>query len=248
MKRILFLGQRPIARRCFDLLLERAGSLGLVVEAVAADREFFGALDAAGAVPACVRIPNEARNEEALLAAIRSRGVDALISVQHPWVVSAAVLEAVGGRAFNLHNAKLPEYRGYNTISHAILNGDPVYTTTVHWMAPEVDTGDLAYEASVPVGDCDTAWSLYQKTMGSADAVFGRLICDLGGGKTVPRRPPGPGGRFYRKREIEALKEIVSPGDAREVDRKARAFYFPPHEPAYFKIGGKKFYVSVVPY
>ena len=53
----------------------------------------------------------------------------------------------------------------------------------------------------------------------------------------------GSEGQYYRRNSIEGLKRIEDPCDADEVDRKCRAFYFPPFEPAHFEKGGRRFYV-----
>ena len=50
--------------------------------------------------------------------------INTLISVQHKWIMSKKILSKFGCNAFNFHNAKLPEYKGYNSLSHSILNGD----------------------------------------------------------------------------------------------------------------------------
>lgn len=192
-------------------------------------------------------ISNAERHEAVIRRRIRSDRMNLLISVQHPWIVSKHVLEAVRYQAFNLHNAKLPMYKGYNSISHAILNGDRSYTTTIHWMAPKVDSGDIAYEEELPITRQDTSLSLYRKTVGAAVRNFRRLIHDLSHGYPVPRLPVAGTGRFYKRSAIAALRKIRSLRNDTEVDRKSRAFYFPPHEPAYIEVSGKRLYISPKP-
>ena len=54
-------------------------------------------------------------------------------------------------KIINLHNAKLPDYRGHNSISHEILNGETKHTTTIHKIAKEVDRGEILLEKEI---DC----------------------------------------------------------------------------------------------
>ena len=54
-------------------------------------------------------------------------------------------------------------------------------------------------------------------------------------------------GHFYSINSIVGLKEISSIEKFNEVNRKSRAFYYPPHEPAYFISDGKKYYVIPEP-
>ena len=60
----------------------------------------------------------------------------------------------------------------------------------------------------------------------------------------IPHKKVIGKGRLYKRKSIEGLKEIVSLADFDEVDKKSRAFYYPPHEPAYFILKNKKYYVS----
>ena len=61
--------------------------------------------------------------------------INMIISIQHPWIISKSILDAVDGFAFNIHFGKLPEYRGHHLGIHSILNGEKTFTTTCHWMA-----------------------------------------------------------------------------------------------------------------
>ena len=238
-----FLGQKAIAAACLEILLEE-GFRDLVQTAVlVSDPDFRDAFAGRPGVPGLF-IPNAGRGTEALLAAMKATGADLLISVQHPWILPAVVIEAAPRGAFNLHNARLPDYRGHGSISHAILNGDRTYATTIHWMAPEVDRGPIVCEREVQVGPRETAFSLYGKTLEASARNFRDFLSLLLRPQGPPRIPMREGGRFYGKDSLAPLKLIADPADPVEVDRKSRAFHFPPHEPAYIVAGGAKHYVT----
>jgi len=74
------------------------------------------------------------------------------------------------------------------------------------------------------------------------------LVRDLASGKTIPAKPVSGKGVFHKKSEINFLKKIACMDDFEEVDRKARAFYFPPHEPAYYELQKHRFYITPKPY
>jgi len=59
----------------------------------------------------------------------------------------------------------------------------------------------------------------------------------------IPRKKIIGAGNLYSKKSIFCLKEIVSLEDHDEIDKKSRAFYYPPHEPAYFIINNKKYFI-----
>ncbi len=51
--------------------------------------------------------------------------------------------------------------------------------------------------------------------------------------------------RYLTREQFEALKEIPANADAATIDRIARAFWYPPYECAYLRVGASK--VQVVP-
>ena len=140
-------------------------------------------------------------------------------------------------QAFTLHNAKLPEYRGHNTISHALLNGETEYTSTIAWMAEKVDTGDIAYQCTIPIFEHDTAFSLYQRTMASCKLILSQLYVDLMTGTPIPRIPQVGTPHYYGKELDKQIKRWE------DIPRVARAFSFPSHAPAYIEMDGKRYNV-----
>ena len=116
--------------------------------------------------------------------------------------------ESVNSFAFNLHNAKLPDYKGHNTCNHAILNNDRTYTSTFHYLAPEVDMGDIIFEEEIEVEENETAYSLYHKAIESGEKCFANLIRSLLEHKGLSRRPIVGSGIFYPRNSIDKLREI----------------------------------------
>jgi methionyl-tRNA formyltransferase len=241
---IIFLGRGPIAERCFTLCTRNKK---LDIKGVSSNEQFREKflLDNKSDI---LFISNAKRNEHLILKLFKEKKIDYLISVQHPWILSKKVLDHIDGQAFNLHNAKLPEYQGFNSISHAILNGDKTYTTTIHWITPEVDSGAVAYEETVPINCDDTAKTLYNKTMDMAVKNFGKLVESIDSRKPIPRKELQGERHFYKKKEIIPLKEIQNVLNYDEVDKKSRAFSFYPHDPAYFCLSGRRFYVTTKGY
>lgn len=245
MRRILFLGQKPVAEEAWELLMRGDGDGYRVVAACSnqrADAVWWQSNRIYESRGAVAFVDNTERNEERLLAAVREHGVDTIVCMQHSWILSGEVLAAVNYNALNFHNAKLPAYRGYNAVNHAVLNRDERFTCTLHWMTEEVDRGEIALEAAFDITHEDTALSLYAKSHVASLRLFDRLLSYLRGPGPVPRRPMEAGGRFYSRKSIEPLREIKDlSGD--EADLKARAFFFPPFEPAYLRRGERKLYV-----
>ena len=247
-RKILFLGQKPIGEKCFDILLnERCETLEIcgAVSNITENKWWKSARifeqSKKNNIPF---ISNEVRNNEQILELIKKEGINTIISVQHEWILPGKILEAVKGSAFNLHMAKLPEYKGYNTFSFAIINGDKDYTTTIHMMAEDVDAGDIVIEESVSIASDETAQTLYEKVSNVSIACFCKLVDLLKRNKPVPARPMSGESRFYSRNDLEKIKNITDFSDLKKVGRIVRACTFSGFEPAYFSSGGIKYYIT----
>ena len=240
--KVLFLGEGKLAQICLKVLMSDDFRDDFPVAAMVTSETFhngFRTEHEEGRVAHF--ISNAGRNEDQILEAVNSLEIEILISVQHKWILGEEVISAVSGKAFNLHNAKLPDYKGHNTVSFAILNDEKEYAVTIHWIAPEVDSGDLVLESSVEVDPSDTARSLYQKTLPKAENLmkdFLRLLQK----NEVPRIPLTGQGAYFSK-NAWAAKKVVALNDGPDlIDRKTRASFFPPYAPACLDVGGKKIY------
>ncbi|AUC98322.1 hypothetical protein CWS35_31785 [Bradyrhizobium sp. SK17] len=234
MRKLIFLGQRQIAWKAMEILARRenreAFELAVLVTdvdtRVRAEREL-------GFAPRF--LANDRRRTEQIVSAIREEEVSLLISIQHNWIISPDILEAVNGDAYNLHNARLPHYQGYNSISHAILNGDGAYYSTIHWMEEKVDSGAIAFEAVTAIGDGDTALSLHRKTIHAAINAFEQLMATLRSGRPIPRRPLSADvePKFYGRNSLKEILDVTAIRDPDQLSLYARALFYPPHNMAF---------------
>lgn len=252
-QRILFLGQKPVGERCFDILIERLNSELHLCAAVSNEKQRSGWWCTNGIYRKSVarRIPfvaNETRNTDSIRALVRSQGINCIISVQHPWILPKDILETVEYRAFNIHNAPLPDYKGHNAANHAILNAERTFCSTLHWMIESVDEGSLIKAESFDVTEDDTAWSVYNKGNAAAERAF-RYLLDLLESKAEIPRSLLSGSRdvFYDRHSVEEHKEIRNSQDVDEVSLKSRACFFPGFEIAWFKKDGYRFFVAPEP-
>jgi len=245
MSRILYLGQKPIGEQCWEKLIAMRSLTVCGVATNASFENWWGSasiwedLEKLG-IPF---INNDQPNEPQLLKLCKSEKVDTIISVQHPHRLSAALLKAVGGEAYNLHLAPLPEYRGYNGGNFAILNQDKEFGVTLHKITEELDAGDIVRKEMFPIEPFETAESLYHKSEEVALKMFKRFLLDLKDGVEFTTIPQGKGGEFHGHRSLDAFKVIPSDAPFEQVERFSQALWFPPFEPAHFKSGERKLFV-----
>ena len=137
----------------------------------------------------------------------------------------------------NFHPAPLPEMRGVGGYNVAILEGMREWGVSCHFVDAGLDTGDLVDVDRFPIDpDHMTALSLdlisQQQLLGLFQRVIGRVLA----GDELPRAPQGPG-RYVDRDEFERLRR-VRPGD--DLDRKLRAFWYPPHPGAVVELDGRE--------
>jgi methionyl-tRNA formyltransferase len=59
-------------------------------------------------------------------------------------IIKKDIIESVGGNAINLHNGYSPYYKGSYTLFFPIIENKPhLVGTTIHWLTPEVDAGQI---------------------------------------------------------------------------------------------------------
>jgi methionyl-tRNA formyltransferase len=247
--RLFFLGQGPLGERVFKFLIAAPNSSVAVVGAasnVNAGNVWWRSAD----ILECCRqaslpfVPNDRKNEQLLIRQLINTEAQWILSVQHPWVLSPRVLNAVQGRAINLHTAPLPEYGGFNGISHALLEGATAFGVTLHWAVELVDSGPVITREMFTVPESATASSLHRLTV---DAGYRLLTAFVSHPDewydSLPRIGETTPCRFFKRSELERHREIKDLGNEFEIQTKARAFYFPPFPPAFASIAGSKFFI-----
>jgi methionyl-tRNA formyltransferase len=74
--------------------------------------------------------------------------------------IPKALIDAVTGRALNLHASLLPRWRGAAPIAHAILAGDPETGVTLMEGTAELDAGPILAQSRTKIGPAETRGEL----------------------------------------------------------------------------------------
>ena len=83
----------------------------------------------------------ESINDDHAVSLLGEMRPDVLVSIGVPCIVKARVLAIPSRGAINVHNGRLPDYRGLFATFWEVLNREPWAYVSVHEMAPEVDAG-----------------------------------------------------------------------------------------------------------
>jgi methionyl-tRNA formyltransferase len=139
--------------------------------------------------------------------------------------------------ALNLHPAPLPDFRGVGGYNVALLEGRGEWGVSCHFVDQHIDTGDLVEVERFPIDPAaETALSLDVRSQERLLGLFQRVMERALRGEELPREPQGSG-RYVSRSELEELR-VVRPGD--DVERKVRAFWYPPWPGAVLDVDGRR--------
>jgi methionyl-tRNA formyltransferase len=161
---------------------------------------------------------------------VRHADVDILLNVHSLYVIRSEILEAPRIGSFNMHPGPLPECAGLNPVSWALYDGKTEHAVTVHWMAPGIDTGAIAYEARMPIEEHDTAFTLSVKCVKAGVALIERLLTTAAiNPDAIPAIPQDLTRRRYRGREVPQDGRLEWCRPAREIVAFVRACDYGPY-------------------
>jgi phosphoribosylglycinamide formyltransferase 1 len=84
-----------------------------------------------------------------------------------PWLV-----QRWEGRMINIHPSLLPAFKGLDTHARALQAGIRIHGASVHFVAPELDSGAIIAQAAVPVLDSDTPETLAARVLAAEHRIY----------------------------------------------------------------------------
>jgi phosphoribosylglycinamide formyltransferase-1 len=114
--------------------------------------------------------------ERELQATLEARRVDLIclagfMRLLTPWFVTRWA-----GRMLNIHPALLPAFKGLDTHRRALEAGATQHGATVHFVVPEMDSGPIVLQASVPVIAGDTEETLAARVLEVEHRIYPRAL------------------------------------------------------------------------
>jgi methionyl-tRNA formyltransferase len=162
--------------------------------------------------------------------------VDVVISFLYWRLIREPLISLGRIGCLNFHPAPLPDLRGLGGYNVAILEGFDEWGVSCHFVDERFDTGDLVSVERFPLDHANaTAFSLDLESQEHLLALFQRVMSRALSDEELPRTPQGEG-RYVTRAEFEELRR-VRPGD--DVERKLRAFWYPPHPGAVIELDGR---------
>ena len=230
--KLLFLGRKPAAARVLQWSLDQGIEVTGVITDTDIPRSPTAAVARANGVPLLTHDEAVDRVRNGTLE------IDIGVSFLYWRIVRHPLLGAPRLGFINFHPAPLPGYRGSGVYNRAILDAAASWGTTAHFMDTGIDTGPIVDQARFAIDpDRETAQSLERRTLRHMTALYRRTMKRLRAEGRLPTFPNSRG-RTMTQQQVDAMKRIV-PGD--DVERKVRAFWYPPYRGAYVEIDGRKY-------
>ena len=91
-------------------------------------------------------------------------------------VLSSSFVDSWTGKILNIHPSLLPKYKGLNTHKRVLENGERLTGCTVHEVTPELDSGRILGQATVPVLPNDTVESIRLRVLEKEHILYPRTL------------------------------------------------------------------------
>ncbi|MCD6063071.1 MAG: formyl transferase domain protein [Flavipsychrobacter sp.] len=241
-KKIVFLGSKPIGYRCLYHLLQEQDALNVEVAGILTQhrKEFSGDGDLLSLAQ---------KHEVSVLEDLDALPeCDIIYSVQYHQILKQEHINKASQIAVNLHMAPLPEYRGSNQFSYAIIQEKSEFGTTIHQIDERIDHGAILFQKRFPIPDNCWVNDLYELTFSASVKLFQQTLKHIieGNYNPVPQQSlmHKYGTSLHFRQEIADLKKIDLSWDKEKIERHIRATAMPGFEPPYAEIDGQKIYLS----
>ncbi len=240
-KKIIFLGSKPIGYECLEYLISQKEALKLEITGILTrSRKEFGDAHDLTKLARQYNIP-------VLNGLTELPECEIMYSVQYHEVLKQEHINKSKELCVNLHMAPLPEYRGANQFSFAIIENKIDFGTTIHKIDSQIDHGDILFQKRFPIPEKCWVGELYDLTYKASLALFKESLADLVAGNYIPVPQSMLESKFgtslHFKKEMAEIKVIDITWDQEKIDRYVRATSMPGFEPPYYLKDGEKVYL-----
>lgn len=247
MKKVVFLGSKPIGYNCLNHLIENSEQYNVEIVAVLTNsNNRFGSEH--NITELCESNGLEILDHPDQLEEIDE--IDFLISVQYHLILKKNHIDTAKELAVNLHMAPLPEYRGCNQFSFAIIDGKSEFGTTLHVLNEGIDSGEILFEKRFPMTSEMYIKELYDITFLKSIELFEERIGDVLKGNYEKKAQEdyfeSRSSSIHYRKEINQIKCIDLKWDEQKIDRHIRATSMPGFPPPFTIINGKKYELTLI--
>ena len=233
MTKVLFMGRKPVAAQALNWLCEVKD---IMVVAVITDSHLT--ISPTRNVADEKGLPVISKNDAETMVKKGHLKYDFAVSMLFWQRISKVLIDNAKKGIINFHPAPLPDFKGTAGYNIAVLEGHNKWAVSAHYVDENFDTGDIIDVQWFNIdSDAETALSLERKAQPELFTQFVKVTSKAI--NSIARLPTSSnvGGRYISRKEMEAMKIVQSDDD---IERKIRAFWFPPYDGAYIILNGVK--------
>jgi methionyl-tRNA formyltransferase len=148
---------------------------------------------------------------------------DVAFCIGFPWKIPAEAIAVPRLGIVNGHPSLLPRHRGPSPVAWAIRSGEDEIGFTLHYMDPDLDTGNVLAQAPIPLGDEHSWDELTPKLAAAASSLFPWAL------ERLERGDPGDaqtGAGTYESAFEPDYVRIDWSRPGAEIERQVRAWRF----------------------
>lgn len=127
--------------------------------------------------------PKRAEFDAALGRALEAAKVEIICLAGFMRVLTDDFVRHWHGKMLNVHPSLLPAFRGVDTHRRALHAGVKTHGATVHFVAPELDSGPMVMQEEVPVLPDDTEATLAARVLKAEHRIYPAALKMLAAGK-----------------------------------------------------------------
>mgnify|MGYP001189457472 CR=1 FL=1 len=123
--------------------------------------------------------PSREAFDQAIDDVLRDHDIELVCLAGFMRILSAEFTQKWAGNMLNIHPSLLPKYKGLQTHQRAIESGDAEAGCSVHWVTPELDSGDVIAQARVPVLPGDDAETLAARVLKEEHRLYPKVLAEV---------------------------------------------------------------------
>ena len=127
--------------------------------------------------------PDRGAFEDAMLGALASHGVEAVVLAGFMRVLTARFIDRFPQRIINTHPSLLPAFPGIDAVAQAVAHGVKVAGVTIHFVDASLDAGPIIAQATVPVLPGDDAAALHARIQREEHRLLPDVVQRLAAGR-----------------------------------------------------------------
>lgn len=231
MKNIVVIGNGKIAIDCLSIMRARSDVEVALVIATGLRNPLPGiSLEQYCGKESIPLLETGKINADNVVSKIRDARTDFIFNINSLNIIKEDILSIPKQGVINFHRGPLPNYRGVNVCSWAIINGEKEHGVTFHYVEKGIDTGDIIARSFFEISPTETAATLTMKCLREGVKLFEKTFPLLMEGAIECIKQDPSTAKYYSFKEIPNGGYVDFNWPYDQFDRFIRGLDFHPME------------------